>query len=183
MRMQSMIYTVVQENNFEMRLQAWTCWISFYFSINLFNYARYGTFYLESLKNILQNYPGLKELLSTTGLSVQGQGHYAHRTAIDQRNKKPLTEMQKLQVKFFFSLCMLWINLYNILRFVISLCFAFLHNFVWLDVKNYYNRHIYCTMLSCIVLYYMYKLSVYYYHIFLAKYHYPGKLSIIKQLP
>ena len=52
MRMQTMIHTAVQENNFEMRLQAWAYWIPFYFSTNLFNYARYGTFYLETLKNI-----------------------------------------------------------------------------------------------------------------------------------
>ena len=52
MRMQTMIHTAVQENNLEMRLQAWAYWIPFYFSTNLFNYARYGTFYLETLKNI-----------------------------------------------------------------------------------------------------------------------------------
>ena len=43
MRMHTMIHTAVQENNFEMRLRPWTYWIPFYFSTNLFNYARYET--------------------------------------------------------------------------------------------------------------------------------------------
>ena len=77
----------VQENNFEMWLRAWAYWIPFYFSTNLFNYAHYGTFYLETLKNIQKNYPDLKELLSGTGLSVQGQDRYAHRAAIDQHGE------------------------------------------------------------------------------------------------
>ena len=58
LEMQTMIHTAVQENNFEMRLQGWTYWIPFYFSTDLFNYAHYGTCYLETLKNIQKNYPG-----------------------------------------------------------------------------------------------------------------------------
>ena len=50
--MQTAIHTAVQGNNCEMQLQAWAYWIPFSFLTNLFNYARYGTFYLETLKNI-----------------------------------------------------------------------------------------------------------------------------------
>ena len=128
MRMQTMIHAAVQENNFEMRLQAWAYWIPFYFSTNLFNYARYRTFYLETLKNIQKNYPGLKELLSTTWLFVQGQDHYAHTTAIDERGEQTINRVAKTSDKILFSLCMLWINLYNILRFVMCLCLALLLN-------------------------------------------------------
>ena len=39
MQMQTMTHTAVQENNLDMRLQAWANWIPFYFSTNLFNYA------------------------------------------------------------------------------------------------------------------------------------------------
>ena len=100
-----MIHTAVQQNNFEMRLQAWTYWIPFYFSTNLVNYARYRTFYLETLKNIHKNYPGSKELLRTTGLSVQDR--YAHRTAIDQRGEQTINRDAKTSSKILFSLCML----------------------------------------------------------------------------
>ena len=106
-RMQTMIHAAVQENNFEMRLQAWAYWIPFYFSTNLFNYARYRTFYLETLKNIQKTYPGLKELLSTTGLSIQGQDHNAHRTDIDQRGEQTTNRDAKTSGKILFSLCML----------------------------------------------------------------------------
>ena len=128
--MQTTIHTAVHGNNFEMQLQAWAYWIPFSFLTNLFNYACYGTFYLETLKNSQKNYPGLNELLRTTGLSVQGQGWYAHRTAIDQHDKQAINRDAKTSGKILFSLCMLRINLYNILRLVMFLCLAFLHNFV-----------------------------------------------------
>ena len=91
----------------------------FFFSIN------FRTFYLETLKNIHKNYPGLKELLGTTGSSGQYQDRYAHRTAIDQCDKQTIDRDAKTSGKILFSLCMFWINLYNTLRFVMSLCFAF----------------------------------------------------------
>ena len=42
-------------------------------------------FYLQVLKNIEENYPGLKDLLLNAGLSVQSQDRYPHRTTIDMR--------------------------------------------------------------------------------------------------
>ena len=105
--MQTAIHTAVQGNNCEMQLQGWAYWIPFSFLTNLFNYARYGTFYLETLKNIQKNYPGLNELLRTTGLSVQGQDCYAHRTAIDQHGKQAINRDAKTSGKILFSLCML----------------------------------------------------------------------------
>ena len=50
--------------NCEARLCAWDYFIPFYFI--------FGSFYLESMKYIDVNYPGLKEMLPHTGLSVQG---------------------------------------------------------------------------------------------------------------
>ena len=58
-------------------------------------YARYKTFYLETLKNVQKNYPRLKELMRSTGMSAQGQDRYAHRTAIDQRGKKTINRNAK----------------------------------------------------------------------------------------
>ena len=37
------------------------------------NYARYGSYYVPVLKEIESKYPGLKELLFPSGLSVQAQ--------------------------------------------------------------------------------------------------------------
>ena len=48
-----------QENNFEARFCAWDYFIPFYFT--------FGSFYLESMKYIDVNYPGLKEMLAHTG--------------------------------------------------------------------------------------------------------------------
>ena len=82
MKHQTMAHTAVQENDFNMRLHAWEYWLPFYFTSNFCNYARYGSYYLETLKNLDNLYPGLKEMLEKNGLSVQAQTRYPHRTAI-----------------------------------------------------------------------------------------------------
>ena len=51
------------------------------------NYARYGPYYAEVLKQIESKYPGLKELLLPCGLSVQAQETHPVRTTIDQRGE------------------------------------------------------------------------------------------------
>ena len=50
-----------QENDFNARLAAWDYFIPLYFAFNKANYARYGSFYVETLKSIEENYPGLKD--------------------------------------------------------------------------------------------------------------------------
>ena len=95
MKYQTMAHTAVQENQFDMRIHAWEYWIPLYFATNLFNYARYGSFYLETLKTLDHLHPGLKEMLSKYGLSVQGQDKYPHRTAIDQRGEQTINRDAK----------------------------------------------------------------------------------------
>ena len=73
MRMQHVIHTAVQENNFEARLYAWEYFIPLYFVFNKSNYARYGSYYLETLRTIENRYPAMKEMMKHAGLSVQGQ--------------------------------------------------------------------------------------------------------------
>ena len=63
MRMQDAIHTAVQENNFESRLYAWEYFIPFYFVFKKNNYARYGSYYLETLKAIENSYPGMNEMM------------------------------------------------------------------------------------------------------------------------
>ena len=60
MKVQHMARTAIKENDFNMRINSWEVLLPYYFALNMFNYARYGSFYLETLKNIEYNYPGLK---------------------------------------------------------------------------------------------------------------------------
>lgn len=94
-RMQHVIHTAVQENDYEMRLKAWEYFIPFYFALNKTNYARYGSYYLEFMKSLENNYPGLKDMLKTKGISVQGQDRYPIRTAIDQRGEQTINRDAK----------------------------------------------------------------------------------------
>ena len=64
MRMQDAIHTAVQENNFEARLYAWEYFIPFYFVFKKTNYARYGSYYIETLKAIENSYPGMNEMMN-----------------------------------------------------------------------------------------------------------------------
>ena len=51
MRVQQCVHTAVQENHFDMRLYCWEYFLPYYFALNK-NYARYGSFYVASLKKI-----------------------------------------------------------------------------------------------------------------------------------
>ena len=94
MRMQHLIHTAVQENDFDARLAAWDYFIHLYFAFNK-NYPRYGSFYVETLKSIEEKYPGLKEMLKKAGLSVQGRDKHPLRIAIDQRGKQTINSDAK----------------------------------------------------------------------------------------
>ena len=62
--------TAVQENNFEARFYAWEYFNPFYFVFNKTSYARYGSYYLETLKTIENRYPEMKEMMKHAYLSV-----------------------------------------------------------------------------------------------------------------
>ena len=86
-RLQHQIHTAVQTNDFDMRLDAWNKMLPYYFAFNKTYYAKYGTWYAQTMKEIVHCYPGLKEPLKSTGLSVPTQTAYPIRTSIDQRGK------------------------------------------------------------------------------------------------
>ena len=98
-------HIAVQSNNFNLRLFAWKYMIPFFFVLNKINYARYGSFYRESMGNIEKVYPNLKPLLETKGLSVQEQDRYAIRTSIDQRGEQTINRNAKTSggIKSFVS--------------------------------------------------------------------------------
>ena len=119
MRNQHMIHLAVQRNDFDLRLLAWRRWIPFYFALNLFNYARYGSYYAEVLANLDRLYPGLKSLLKNNGMSVQAQEKYPCRTAIDQRGEQTINRDAKTSGFFFFfcffllhSSCLAFVKFY-----------------------------------------------------------------------
>lgn len=95
MKVQHIIHTAVQENDYELRLYAWQYFIPYYFAFDKQNYARYGSYYLESMLQIEENYPGLKDLLKNNGLSVLAQENHNVRTAIDQRGEQTINRDAK----------------------------------------------------------------------------------------
>ena len=73
MRIQQQHHTSVQENNYELKVASIESFIPYYFYYNMQNYARYASYYVQVLKCIDKTHPGLKDLLASSGLSVQSQ--------------------------------------------------------------------------------------------------------------
>ena len=90
-----MIHTAVQTNDFDLRMFAWKKMLPFFFTLNKTDYSRYGSYYVRILESTELRYPSCKEMLSSTGLSIQEQDHYPHHTAIDQRGDSLSIETQK----------------------------------------------------------------------------------------
>ena len=96
MEIQFRAHLAVQENDYVLRHQAWKAYLPYYCSTNKVNYQRYGGFYVATLENIDNLYPGNKELLSRNGFSVQFQNKYLLRTAVDQRGEQTLNPDAKV---------------------------------------------------------------------------------------
>ena len=71
MKMQHQAHTVVQENNYDLRLHPLQQFLPLYFNFNMQNYARYGAYYAKVLSQIDTLYPGLEDTRSLKGLSKQ----------------------------------------------------------------------------------------------------------------
>ena len=91
-----------QENNIDMMIKAWLTVLPMYLAFNKVNYASHGSYYTYILVNMEQFYPGLKELISKEGLSVQGQEKYPLRTAIDQTGEQTINRDAKTSGKIIF---------------------------------------------------------------------------------
>ena len=103
----------MQTSDFDMRLDAWDKMSPYHFAFNKKNYARYGTWYVQTMKEIDHRYPTLKELLKSTGLSVQAQTAYPVRTSIDQRSKKSIKQDAKTPGNFIVFLFYYHIRTFN----------------------------------------------------------------------
>ena len=79
---------------------------NFIFALNKTYYSSLGAYYIRILKAIELLYPGCKDVLSKTGLSIQAQDLYPHRIAIDQRGEQTINRDAKLYgvlKKFYYS--------------------------------------------------------------------------------
>ena len=99
MRLQHQIHTAVQTNNFNIRLDAWNKML-LYFALNKTNYARYGMWYIQTVKEIDDRHPGLKPLLQFNGLSVQTQTAYPIPRSIDRRAEESIKRDAKTNGNF-----------------------------------------------------------------------------------
>ena len=96
-----------------MRLDAWNKMLPYYFTFNKTNYARYGSYYVQLLKQIDNRYKGLKVLLNDAGISVQAQETHPLRVSVDQRGEQTINRDAKTAGKN---------NIYKIVLQFILLC-------------------------------------------------------------
>ena len=72
---------------------------NFIFALNKTYYSSLGAYYIRILKAIELLYPGCKDLLSKTGLSIQAQDLYPHHIVIDQRGEQTINWDAKISGK------------------------------------------------------------------------------------
>ena len=95
MKYQHMTHTAVQSNDFDLRVGSWGKFLPFCFAFNMVNYARCGSYYVQTLKNMETLHPGLKDMLEKTGLSVQAQDRYPMHTLLDQQGEQTINRDAK----------------------------------------------------------------------------------------
>ena len=88
MRLQHQAPAAIQTDDFKMRLVAPERVLLYYLIFNKMNYARYGSYYVQVLKQIENKYTGLMELLLPCRLSVPAQETYSVLYVIDQRGEQ-----------------------------------------------------------------------------------------------
>ena len=99
MQAQTMAHLAVQENDLDMLIAAWNCFLPMYFVFNKFNYARYGSLYFFTLVHMEKLYPCLRQFLVKCGISVQAQESFPSRTSIDQRGEQTINRDAKTSGK------------------------------------------------------------------------------------
>ena len=76
------LHYAVNRNIFDLRLEMWEEALQACFSMNKINYARYGTYYVEQLRNLEETHPGAKEELERNGIS-ECRNNFNIRQSID----------------------------------------------------------------------------------------------------
>ena len=77
-------------------VESWEKFLPIYFAFNMVKYARYGRYYVHTLKIMETLHSGLKDMLEKTRLFVQAQVRYPIRTALERRQNKTLIGTKKI---------------------------------------------------------------------------------------
>ena len=72
---QHLLHAAIKDNNFDLRLMCWKRCLPLFFSFNKQNYARYASYYVQSLELLESTHPGAKNLIVEQGISVQRSEH------------------------------------------------------------------------------------------------------------
>ena len=88
MRTQNWAHLAVHDNNLDLRYYCYKFFLPLYFALHKTNYARYASYDVKMLENMEVLYPGLKDLLSEKGMSVQAQERFPLRVPVDQRGEQ-----------------------------------------------------------------------------------------------
>ena len=62
-----LLHRAVQENNFFLPFFGWKQLVLLAFALNKSNYARYGSYYVNSLENMDSTHPGCSEIIAVKG--------------------------------------------------------------------------------------------------------------------
>ena len=66
-----MLHYAVNTNNCDLRIIIWKELLPLFFATNRIHYARYGTYYIQSLGHIESTHPGAREEIEDVGLSIR----------------------------------------------------------------------------------------------------------------
>lgn len=66
-----MLHYAVNTNNYDLRIIIWKELLPLFFATNRIHYARYGTYYIQSLEHIESTHPGAREEIEDVGLSIR----------------------------------------------------------------------------------------------------------------
>ena len=103
MRIQNWAHLAVHDNNLDLRYYCCKFFLSLYDALHKTNYARYALYYVKMPENMEVLYPGLKDLLSEKGMSVQAQERFPLRVPVNQRGEQTLISDAKTTggIKYF----------------------------------------------------------------------------------
>ena len=65
-----MLHYAVNTNNYDLRIIIWKELLPLFFATNRIHYARYDTYYIQSLEHIESTHPGAREEIEEVGLSI-----------------------------------------------------------------------------------------------------------------
>ena len=70
-----MLHYAVNTNNYDLRIIIWKELLPLFFATNRIHYARYGTYYSQSLEHIESTHLGARKEIEDVGLSIRRNKH------------------------------------------------------------------------------------------------------------